>query len=74
MSALFDESAGEVHGVHGIQIGVDDTDHIAFFCPKCGSAMAVRKVQTRRKMLVNTRTGKTDNCTYVYCNAIRVKR
>jgi hypothetical protein len=66
MLPLFDESAGAIHGVTGIQVGVDGTDHMAFFCPKCRSPMAVRKVQTRRKMVVNTKTGETDNCTYVY--------
>jgi len=65
MSVLFDES--------GIQVGVDQSDHMAFFCPKCGSVMVVRNVRTRRKMLVNTRTGETDNCTYVYlqCNSCK---
>lgn len=28
----------------GIPIGVDDTDHIAFFCPNCGKAMTVSSV------------------------------
>ena len=50
-----------------IQLGVDDTDHVAFFCPQCKSVMKVTKVQTQR-VLVNTNTGKHDKCTWIHCS------
>ena len=49
-----------------IQIGVDNTDHIAFFCRTCGEAMKVTMVKTVR-MLVNSNTGKMDKCTWIQC-------
>lgn len=36
------------HG--GAVIGVDDTDHVAFFCEVCGSEMEVSDVETVRKV------------------------
>ena len=49
-----------------IQLGVDDTDHVAFFCPQCEAVMKVTKVQTE-KVLVNTASGKHDKCTWIHC-------
>lgn len=57
--------------MNDIPIGVDDTDHIAFFCPECrdingiNSPMFVTKVYTNR-MVVNTRTGAKDKCTWIH--------
>ena len=49
-----------------IQLGVDNTDHLAFFCPHCKAVMKVTKVQTERA-IVNTRAGKHDKCTWIHC-------
>ncbi len=49
-----------------IQIGIDDTDHIAFFCGQCKSVMKVTKTETH-KVCVNTTTGKHDKCTWIHC-------
>ena len=34
----------------GVIVGADDTDHIAFFCPKCGQTMHVTHVENNRKV------------------------
>jgi hypothetical protein len=52
-----------------IRIGVDSTDHIAFFCPRCLIAMKVEKVSTE-KVLVNAKTKKYDKCTWIHCECI----
>lgn len=46
-----------------IHCGVDDTDHLAFFCDGCRSMLNVERVETRR---VQVAPGKTDSCTWVY--------
>lgn len=47
-----------------IHIGIDDTDHMAFFC-RCNKAMRVERVKTD-KVTVDFKRKKTDNCTWVY--------
>ena len=49
-----------------IQLGIDDTDHVGFFCPRCKAGMKVTKVQTE-KVLVDANTGKHDKCTWIHC-------
>jgi hypothetical protein len=48
-----------------VQIGVDCTDHVAFFCPNCDSLMNVVGVRTK-SVLVNALTSANDKCTWVY--------
>jgi hypothetical protein len=49
-----------------IQAGVDDTDHIAFFCGECGSVLKVEKVHTD-KVVVRVSPRTEDKCTWVHC-------
>jgi len=44
--------------VSNIQVGIDDTDHIVFYCPKCKETMTIQSV--------NTEKDPSDNCTMVY--------
>jgi hypothetical protein len=57
----------------GVPIGVDETDHIAFFCPQCDRVLTVTSVVTKR-VLVNANTGNKDKCTWVrlHCSSCRV--
>jgi uncharacterized radical SAM superfamily Fe-S cluster-containing enzyme len=49
-----------------IRVGVDTTDHLAFFCPECNAVMFIRDVTTKY-MVVNTATGEKDRCTWIEC-------
>lgn len=49
---------------NGIVIGVDDTDHVAFYCPDCDVAMKVFRVFTQRINVSDK--GDKDKCTWVY--------
>ncbi len=56
------------HGLDAIQIGVDTTDHMAFYCPDCNKTMRVTGVKTER-VIVDVRNPtkpKYDKCTWVY--------
>jgi hypothetical protein len=50
--------------MNNIPIGVDETDHAAFFCPACDVHMIVTDVKTQN-VVVNTGTGEHDNCTWI---------
>lgn len=51
------------HDLSNIQLGVDDTDHICFFCPKCKQPLEIIAVETMN----NFYDGKTrENCTWIY--------
>ena len=59
--------------MHNIQIGIDSTDHIAFFCPECKNVMDIDNVVTS-EVEIDSATKETDNCTWIYlhcsqCNA-----
>lgn len=45
-------------------LGVDSTDHIAFFCKRCRKTMRVIEIVTR-KAVYSSDFGK-DNCTWIY--------
>lgn len=50
------------HGFGAIRAGVDDTDHICFFCKECNQRLTVKKVLTRR---IQDKT-KSRKCTWIY--------
>jgi hypothetical protein len=52
-----------------IQISVDNTDHIEFFCPECRASLDVTEVKTRI-VLVSVHGGIKifDTCTYIECS------
>ena len=52
-----------------VQVGVDTTDHMSFFC-ECGKTMKVTNVRTIKWMTVNYNTGHKDNCTWVYVECV----
>lgn len=56
-----------------IPIGVDDTDHIAFFCPYCDKALTITRVLTQN-VIVRTPPDKYDKCTWIYtrCKPCRI--
>ena len=56
------------HRLWGIHLGVDDTDHISFFCPKCNKPMEIIEVVSK-KMQIDME-GTKDYCTWIYlvCN------
>jgi len=35
---------------HNIQVGIDGTDHIVFFCPECKGVLQITKVKTYRNI------------------------
>jgi len=67
------KSAKYKHGLYDIQLGVDGTDHVAFFCPDCNRVMKVIEVISRN--IAVTTDGKTkDNCTWIYLVCDNCKR
>lgn len=58
--------------MNGIQIGVDSTDHVAFFCPTCNSAMRVEGVDTKN-VIVNSKTKAKDKCTFIWLRCKKCK-
>jgi len=59
-------------GLSDIQIGIDDTDHITFFCPKCSKAMKVLEVFSK-KIVIDLEKNK-DNCTWILLVCKECKR
>ena len=57
-------SEGYSHSMFNIQIGIDDTDHICFFCPKCKNPLEVIEVLSKR-IVIDFEENK-DNCTWIY--------
>lgn len=56
----------------GIVIGVDDTDHIAFFCPYCKSTLKIIRVTTKN-VIIDFEHNK-DNCTWINLKCPNCKR
>ena len=58
-----------------IPIGVDQTDHVAFFCPDCDGAMLVTKVLTE-DVVVDSVLGTYDKCTWIqlHCPACKTDK
>ncbi len=50
--------------VSNVVIGVDSTDHIAFFCPRCKKTMNVAQCFTK-KIVVTMDGNKKDYCTWI---------
>lgn len=48
----------------GVQIGVDCTDHVSFFCDTCGRPLIVTDVETSY-IVVDGNSGQRDNCTWI---------
>lgn len=53
------------HNCDNIQIGIDCTDHICFFCDKCEQPLKVIEVKNRN-VAITMNGKKRDNCTWVY--------
>ena len=47
-----------------IQIGIDGTDHLGFFCPNCDHVMEIKSVNTSYHV-------SGDKCTYIWCMCLK---
>lgn len=51
--------------IHNVPVGVDTTDHIAFFCPICNNVMVIKDINTV-EMIPHPQTKALDKCTWIY--------
>ena len=55
-------------GLSNIQIGIDDTDHICFFCPECNFPLKVSEVKTDKNKITK------EKCTWIILACHNCKR
>lgn len=51
--------------ISNVPVGVDETDHMGFFCPKCDVTMIVTGVETQHLVMKEKDLSSRDNCTWV---------